>query len=165
MGSCVCVCMYVCVCVCVCVCVQSLQLFLMLWDPMDCSLLVSSVHGILQARTLEWVSMPPPWDFLLPGILSVSPVSPTLQVSSLPMSQLGSPDGFILHGNYESSLMDFTKHDTFERLPCGSVVKNSPANAGDTGLIPGPRRFHMHCIGHSLQQEKPLQWEAPTLQL
>ena len=29
------------------------------------------------------------------------------------------------------------------RLPGGSVVKNPPANAGDTGLIPGPGRFHM----------------------
>ena len=25
----------------------------------------------------------------------------------------------------------------------GSVVKNLPANAGDTSLIPGPGRFHM----------------------
>ena len=25
----------------------------------------------------------------------------------------------------------------------GTVDKNLPANAGDTGLIPGPRRFHM----------------------
>ena len=29
-----------------------------LWDPMDCSLPGSSVHGILQARILEWVAMP-----------------------------------------------------------------------------------------------------------
>ena len=27
--------------------------------------------------------------------------------------------------------------------PCGSVVKNLPANAGDMGLIPDPGRFHM----------------------
>ena len=27
-------------------------------DPMDCSLRGSSVHGILQARILEWVAMP-----------------------------------------------------------------------------------------------------------
>ena len=26
-------------------------------DPMDCSLLGSSVHGILQARILEWVAI------------------------------------------------------------------------------------------------------------
>ena len=29
-----------------------------LCDPMDCSLPGSSVHGILQARILEWVAMP-----------------------------------------------------------------------------------------------------------
>ena len=29
-----------------------------LYDPMDCSLPGSSVHGILQARILEWVSIP-----------------------------------------------------------------------------------------------------------
>ena len=28
-----------------------------LWDPMDCSLWGFSVHGILQARTLEWVAI------------------------------------------------------------------------------------------------------------
>ena len=29
------------------------------WDPVGCSLPGSSVHGILQARILEWVAMPP----------------------------------------------------------------------------------------------------------
>ena len=28
-------------------------------------------------------------------------------------------------------------------FPGGSVVKNPPANAGDTGSIPGPERSHM----------------------
>ena len=28
-----------------------------LWDPMDCSLLGFSIHGILQARVLEWVAI------------------------------------------------------------------------------------------------------------
>ena len=36
----------------------SLQWCLTLCDPMDCSLPGSSVHGILQARILEWVAMP-----------------------------------------------------------------------------------------------------------
>ena len=44
----------VCVCVCVCVCIQS---WLTLCDPVDCSLPGFSVHGILQARTLEWVTI------------------------------------------------------------------------------------------------------------
>ena len=35
-----------------------LQLCLTLCDPMDCSPPGSSVHGILQARILEWVAMP-----------------------------------------------------------------------------------------------------------
>ena len=35
-----------------------LLLHVSLFDPMDCSLPGSSVHGILQARILEWVSMP-----------------------------------------------------------------------------------------------------------
>ena len=39
-------------------CVRSLQSCPTLWDPMDCSLLASSVHMILQARILEWVAMP-----------------------------------------------------------------------------------------------------------
>ena len=29
-----------------------------LCDPMDCSLAGSSVHGILQARILNWIAMP-----------------------------------------------------------------------------------------------------------
>ena len=36
---------------------KSLQSCLTLCDPMDCSLPGSSVPGILQARTLEWVAI------------------------------------------------------------------------------------------------------------
>ena len=39
-------------------CVLVTQLCLTLCDPVDCSLPGSSVHGILQARILEWVVMP-----------------------------------------------------------------------------------------------------------
>ena len=38
-----------------CVHAESLQSCPTLCNPMDCSLSVSSVHGILQARVLEWV--------------------------------------------------------------------------------------------------------------
>ena len=40
--------------VCVCEVTQSCPT---LCDPMDCSLLGSSLHGILQARVLEWVAI------------------------------------------------------------------------------------------------------------
>ena len=33
---------------------EGTQLCPTLWDPMDCSLPGSSVHGIFQARVLEW---------------------------------------------------------------------------------------------------------------
>ena len=36
---------------------KSLQLCPTLCDPMDCSLPGFSIHGILQARTLEWVAI------------------------------------------------------------------------------------------------------------
>ena len=41
----------------VCMLAKSLQSCPTLWDPMDYSPLGNSVHGILQARTLEWVAM------------------------------------------------------------------------------------------------------------
>ena len=40
------------------VCVLVTQSCLTLWNPKDCSPPGSSVHGILQARILEWVSIP-----------------------------------------------------------------------------------------------------------
>ena len=42
---------------CDCMRAKSLQSCLTLCDPMDCNLPVSSVHGILQTRILEWVAM------------------------------------------------------------------------------------------------------------
>ena len=40
------------------VCAKSFPLCPTFCDPIDCSLLGSSVHGILQARILEWIAMP-----------------------------------------------------------------------------------------------------------
>ena len=40
-----------------CVCAKSLQLYLTLCNPINCSPPGSSVHGIIQARILELVDM------------------------------------------------------------------------------------------------------------
>ena len=40
-----------------CMCAKPLQLCLTFCDPMDCSPPGSSLHGILQARILEWVAI------------------------------------------------------------------------------------------------------------
>ena len=52
-----CVCVCVCVCECVCMCTGT-QLCLTRCDPRDYSPSGSSVHGIFQARILEWVAIP-----------------------------------------------------------------------------------------------------------
>ena len=52
-------------------------------DPMD-----YVVHGILQARILEWVAFPSPGDLPNPGI---EPRSPALQAYSLSAEPKGRP--------------------------------------------------------------------------
>ena len=49
-----------------------------LCNPVDCSLPGSSVHGILQARILEWLPCPPLGDLPNPGIKYLSLTSPLL---------------------------------------------------------------------------------------
>ena len=46
---------------------------LTLCNPMDCCLLGSSVHGIFQARILEWVAISFSRDLPNPGIKPASP--------------------------------------------------------------------------------------------
>ena len=65
------------------------QLCPTLCDPVGCSPPGSSVHGISQARRLEWIAI-----FLLWGIFFLQRSSPGLlhrQVDSLPLSHQGSP--------------------------------------------------------------------------
>ena len=56
---------------------------------MDCSLSGSFVHGIFQAKVLEWVAIPSPGDLPEPGI---EPRSPALQADALPSEPPGKPD-------------------------------------------------------------------------
>ena len=69
-----------------CVCVLVTQLLLTPWDLMDSSPWVSFVHGILQARMLEWV-FPSPGDFPNP----IKPRHHSLQADSLPSESPGKP--------------------------------------------------------------------------
>ena len=61
-----------------------------LWDSMDCSLPGSSVHGILQARILEWVAMPSSRVFPTRDQTHIS----YWQASSLPLAPPGVPQVF-----------------------------------------------------------------------
>ena len=73
-----------------CAFAKSLQSCLTFWDPVDCSPPGSSVHGILQAKILEWLLFPPPGDLSDPGIKSKSLTSNLhWQSGSLPLAPPG----------------------------------------------------------------------------
>ena len=67
-----------------------------LCNPMDCSLSGSSVHGILQARILEWVAISYPGDLPNPGI---EPRSTALRADALPSEPPGKPLGLRNNNN------------------------------------------------------------------
>ena len=58
--------------------VKSSESYPTLWDPMDCSLPGSSVHGISQQEYWSGLPFPSPGDLPDPGIKPASPVSPAL---------------------------------------------------------------------------------------
>ena len=70
-----------------CVCMLVTQSCPALCDLTDCNPPGSSVHGILQARILEWVChILLQGDLPNPGKECAPPMFPALQVDSLPLS-------------------------------------------------------------------------------
>ena len=67
---------------------ESLSCVWLFATPVDCSLPGSSVHGILQARILEWVAISFSRDLPNPGI---EPRSLALQADALPSEPPGKP--------------------------------------------------------------------------
>ena len=80
-----------------CWCMHVAQSCLTLCNPMDCI-----VHGILQARILEWVAFPFSRGSSQPGI---KPRSPTLQANSLPAGPQEKPKSTGV-GSLSPSLVD-----------------------------------------------------------
>ena len=70
-----------------------------LYDPLDCSLPGSSVHGIFQARIMEWVVISSSGDLSNSRIKPRSPESSPLQVDSLPTEPSGKHK-FIYYFNF-----------------------------------------------------------------
>ena len=73
---------WICGCICVCLYVLSHLSRARLCNPVDRSLLGSSVHGILPGRILEWVAMPSSRG----SDQGIKPLSPALQENSLLLS-------------------------------------------------------------------------------
>ena len=95
-----------------CICMLSCFSHVWFWDPMDCSPPGSSVHGILQARILEWVAV-------ISSRGSSPPRDPTC------ISYISCNAGRFL---------------TTWGFPDGSDGKESVCNARDPGSIPGSGR-------------------------
>ena len=103
---------------------EATQLCPTLCDRMDCSLSGSSVHGIFQARVLEWIA-----------IVLRFKILPGLGIMCLNSSQL-----FLL----VTLLLSMA-------FPGGSDGKVSACNAGDPGSIPGSGRSPGEGNGTPLQ--------------
>ena len=72
------------------------------FDPMDCSPPGSSVHEILQARILEWVTISFSRESFWP---LTEPGSPSSQADSLPSDHQGCPGGILLSHEKERCLL------------------------------------------------------------
>ena len=127
------------------------QLCPTLCDPMDCSPPVPAVHGILQARTLEWVA------------ISSSKVHH--KVIAHQSTQLAFPPGLEeVESNVKRLACVSGLCHMKKGFPRGSVAKNLPASAGATGvssLIPGSGRspgggsgnpLQCSCLGNAMDQ-------------
>ena len=129
-------------------------------DPMD-----YTVHGILQARILEWVAFPNP---------GIEPRSPALQADSLPAEPQGSPRipipslGDLPNPgiNLESPALQADSLPTGLSGKLRQIGKESACNAGYLGSILGLGRYPGEGHGNPLQYsclEKPMDrgaWQA-----
>ena len=89
-----------------------------LGDPMDCSPPGSFVHGIFQARLLEWIAIPFSRGF---SWCRIRLESPALQADSLPLSHQGSP--CLLYAAAAKSLRSCpTLCDPIDSSPPGSAI-------------------------------------------
>ena len=130
-----------------------------LCDPMDCSLPGSSVHGIFQARVLEWVAtaFSVKWSSGSPSGVPGKVISITCK--QLPGS-LRPTDGLSSSGGWTQGALGFNGYSRWFwcDLPGGSDSKASVYNVGDLGSIPGS--------GSSLEKEmathsSTLAWKIP----
>ena len=97
---------------------QLLQSCPSLCDPRDCGPPGSSVHGILQARILEWAAVPFSMGSSQPRDRTHIPAAPALQEDSILLSHQGNPlnrRGLFISESSDSQILDpvrnLTNHD------------------------------------------------------
>ena len=126
---------------------QSLQSCPALCGPMDYSLPGSSVHGILQARILEWVAISFSRGSSQPRDRTTSISAPALQAGSLLLSHWGSPQRTL------SAFKRFCPESSL-LLASFSPLSNQLWSSGDLWL----------CFSLKRYIQKPASWsEVETL--
>ena len=101
------------------------QSCLTLRDPMDWSLPGSSVHGIFQARVLEWVAIAFSKLYMLACMLSHSTV-----FDSLLSHGLHSMPGSSVHGIFQTRILEWVAISYCRRSSWPRIKPASPAFAG-----------------------------------
>ena len=96
-------------------------------DPMDCSPPGSSVHGMFQARVMEWVAISCSRPTQGLNLYLLCPLH--WQADSLPLSHLGSPQ--LIGSGYQTSKMVGWMDKWKERM------KSWLGGGGDVGLLAG----------------------------
>ena len=130
---------------------------LTLCNPMDYSPQGSSVHGISQARVLEWVAISSPGDLPNPWI---EPIPPVLQAYSLPLSHQESPNEIIL---WLAHRLPFSQ---FSSVTQSCLTLCDPMNRSTPGLpvhqqLPEFTQTHVHRVGDAIQPSHPLSFPSP----
>ena len=150
-----------------------IPLYPTLCDPMNCSPTGSSVHGILQARILEWVAMPSCRGSSQPRGGTCLLHLPCWQAGSLPLVPPGKPpfpymctlSQFTFGNNIYHCITTACQENSIPHLSpagqCGSQIKNSIlASAfltisGTSGIwVSFPRNWHQSkdlCAGNLLR--------------
>ena len=107
-------------------------------DPMDCSLPVSSIHGIFQARVLEWVAISSFTHFLISwlGIFPTQDSNPGL----LHCRQILYQPSYERRLKYILGIIIIALHPLLliahSNKPCENIIYAPPGNLPDPGVKP-----------------------------
>ena len=136
---------------CLCVHVKLLQSCSTPCDPVDCSPPGSSVHRILQARTLELV-LPPPEDLPNPGIEAPSLMFPTLVSGFFTTSAIWEAQN--------SASVQFSSVAQSCPTLCDPMNRSTPGLPVHHQLLEFTQT-HVHRVSDTIQPSRPLSSPAP----
>ena len=99
------------------------------------------VHGILQAKILEWVAFPSPGDLPNPEIEPRSLLSPALAGGFFTTSATWEALICFMRYQKESNSQSQKVDSGYQNFPGSSAAKESTCSTGDPTSIPGLGRF------------------------